>query len=691
MARLFELTTPLGKDEQGNDVLLFRAMQGREELGRLAEFALSALSTRAEISPGNILGKNVTIKMELQSGEHRFFNGYVTRFGQGGTVGRYYHYQMTVRPWLWFLTRTSDCRIFQEKTVPQILTEIVSDKKYKSLADFEPWEGKLTGKYAKREYCVQYRETDFNFISRLMEEEGIYYYFDHQEGRHVLKLADSHSLHTPMKEAIHYYPPHEQTHADEEYIRSWTFAQSIQPGFVTLNDYDFTRPKADLIVTTGQLQAHEHEDYEIFDFPGEYRDADNGDHYASSRINELHAEFDRAEADCNVRDISAGRLFTLANAPRVDQEREYLVIAASYQLRNNAYETSSLESADYSCRITALQSGQEFRPARVTPEPRTNGPQTAVVVTHSDEVTHKDEEIWCDKYGRVKVRFHWDRVHRNKNDENSSCWMRVSQPWAGAKWGAIFLPRIGQEVLVDFLEGDPDQPIIIGSVYNADQMPPYDLPANKTQSGIKTRSTMEGTDANFNEIQFEDKKGQEQINIHAEKDLNTTVEHDMSTTVDHDDSQTIKNNRSITVHGTHTETITKDTNITISEGPYRLDVQKNTYTHHVNKAVMEWYDAIQETHVWNDILIQSGNAKITLNAKTEIFLVCGESSMSMKADGTITISGKDISILGGKTVKAGVGNQNVVCDQQKVATAGAAINSSAVGMHEISGALVKIN
>jgi type VI secretion system secreted protein VgrG len=247
----------------------------------------------------------------------------------------------------------------------------------------------------------------------------------------------------------------------------------------------------------------------------------------------------------------------------------------------------------------------------------------------------------------------------------------------------IHIPRIGQEVLVDFLEGDPDQPIIVGSVYNADQMPPYALPGNKTQSGIKTRSSLHGTTDNFNEIRFEDKKGSEELYVHAEKDMSTTVEHD--------DTQTVQNNRAIKVDGTHNETITKDTNITIEKGPYKLDVQNNTHTHHVKGNVIENYDANQNTVVANNILTQSKTAKITIDAAEEIFLHCGQSMMSMKKDGTITISGQNVSVLGAQTVKAGVGNQNVVCDVQKVATSGAAINSNAVGMNTITGAVVKIN
>jgi type VI secretion system secreted protein VgrG len=301
------------------------------------------------------------------------------------------------------------------------------------------------------------------------------------------------------------------------------------------------------------------------------------------------------------------------------------------------------------------------------------GSQTAIVVGP------KSEEIHTDKYGRVKVRFHWDRS--SGPPEDMSCWIRVSQQTAGDGWGSINIPRVGQEVIVDFLEGDPDQPIITGRVYNGDQMPPFTLPDKGMVSGMKSNSTKGG--GGYNEISLDDTKSKEQITIHAQYDMGATVEHD--------DTQTVHNDRTIKVDGKHTETIVKDTSISISEGPYKLDVQKGTHTHHVKGDVQETYDANQQTQVANNIMIQSNSAKITVDAKTEIFLHCGQSFISLKQDGTIVISGQNIQIVGAQTVKMGVGNQNVICDVQKVAVSGAGINSNAVGMHNISGAVVKIN
>ncbi|HVQ77990.1 MAG TPA: type VI secretion system tip protein TssI/VgrG [Candidatus Binatia bacterium] len=429
MARLFELTTPLGKD-----VLLFRAMRGREELARLSEFEVSALSVRSDITAGGLLAQSVTVKVELQNGGYRCFNGLVTRFAQGGMVGRYYHYRMTLSPWLWFLTRTADCRIFQEMTIPEIVKQVFADHPVEVLDDG------LTGHYARRDYCVQYRETDFDFVSRLMEEEGMYYYFVHRDGQHALRLVDAYSGHKALehKASIAYYPPGMQVRVDEELIHAWTSTLSIQPGVVALDDYDFTRPKVDLAVKARLLRRHERADYEWFDSPGRYRDTDDGERYVRARIEEFHAQFDRAEARCNVREVAVGHLFTLTGAPRPDDAREYLIVAADYDLRDNAYETSPEEPASYHCTFTALDSRQQFRPARITPRPVMRGPQTAAVVGP------EGEEIWTDRYGRVKVQFHWDRY--GQRDENSSCWIRVSHPWAGHGWGAVAIPRIGQEM-----------------------------------------------------------------------------------------------------------------------------------------------------------------------------------------------------------------------------------------------------
>jgi type VI secretion system secreted protein VgrG len=667
MARMYELTTPLAKD-----VLLFRALRGREELSRMSEFDLSAVSTRADILPGELLGKSVTVKIELRDGGHRYLNGHVTRFAQGGSVGRLAQYRLTVNPALWFLTRTADCRIFQQKSVPDILGEILGS--HGVLHRFA-----LDGIHRPREYCVQYRETDFAFVSRLMEEEGISYFLDHADDRHTLHLVDSDAGYPALaKAAIRYFEPDKQVRVDEEFIHAWTFAQSIQPGMATLDDYDPLKPKVDLAARAKRAQPHDRATHEWYDWPGEYSTMDQGEYLAHVRIDEFHAGFERAEARTNVREIAVGRTFTLQNAPRPDQQQQYLIASADYDLRDNAYESSPEEPATYHCTFTVLPVHQGFRPARLTPRPTVKGVHSAVVVGPGGE------EIWTDKYGRVKVQFHWDR--EGKKDENSSCWIRVSHPWAGASWGAVALPRIGQEVIVDFLEGDPDQPIIVGRVYNADQMPPYELPGNKTMSGVKSRSSLKGTPANFNELRFEDKKGEEHLLIHAEKnqdievehdeghwvghDRTKTIGHDETTHVKHDRTEIVDGNESITIHGQRTETVGKDETITVHGNRTETVDKDETITIDGSRAAT--ITGKETTSVGKDRAVTitgrdtlDVGKSLSITAADTIVLTVGDASITMKKDGTIIINGKDITLTGSGNIAAKAG-KNVTLKGQKV-------------------------
>jgi type VI secretion system secreted protein VgrG len=563
MARVMEIVTPLDAD-----VLLFHGMSAREEMSRPFEYQLDLLSKKHDIKLDDILGKNVTIKLGLPDDKTRYFNGYVTRFAQGGMYGRYYRYLATVRPWLWFLTRTADCRIFQDMKVPDIIKAVFADH---PSADFKL---ELTGAYRKWTYCVQYRETDFNFVSRLMEQEGIGYYFRHTDGHDTLVLTDSTGKHTPIAgyEKLSYIAPMQHVKPDTEHVHGWDFEREIQPGVYVHDDYDLERPSVEL--KTFKLLPREYtpSDYEVYDYPGAYIDKSDGEQYAAVRINEMGTQFETAHGATNARGLTVGASFNLEHHKREDQNREYLIVGASYDLSFENYESlPEAGGTTYQCAFVAMPTSQQFRPKRITPKPFVQGPQTAVVVGPGGE------EIYTDKYGRVKVQFHWDR--RGKKDENSSCWIRVSSPWAGKAWGGISTPRITQEVIVDFLEGDPDQPIITGRVYNAEQMPPYDLPANKTQSGMKSRSSKGGGPANFNEIRMEDKMGSEQLFIHAEKnqdievendethwvghDRKKTIDHDETTLVKHDRTETVDNNETITVHGQRTETVDKNETITI--------------------------------------------------------------------------------------------------------------------------------
>jgi len=548
-----EIVTPLGED-----VLLFHGMSAREEMSRPFEYQLDLLSSKDDVKFDDILGKNVTIKFGLPDDATRFYNGYVTRVAQGGMYGRYHRYLATVRPWLWFLTRTADCRIFQEMTVPEIIKKVFADH---PAADFKL---ELTAAYRKWTYCVQYRETDFNFVSRLLEQEGIGYYFRHTDGHNTLVLTDSTSKHTPVAnyEQLSFIGPEQQVKPELEHVHAWDFGCEIQPGMYVHDDYDLERPSVELKTTKTLPRGYTPSDYEVYDYPGLYLQRPDGEQYASVRIDEMGTQFETARGATNARGLTVGAVVTLEDHPRADQNREYLIVGASQDLAFEDYESlPEAGGTGYRCAFVAMPAAQQFRPKRATPKPFVQGPQTAVVVGPAGE------EIFTDKYGRVKVQFHWDRL--GKKDENSSCWIRVSHPWAGKNWGAIATPRIGQEVIVDFLEGDPDQPIVTGRVYNAEQMPPYDLPGSKTQSGVKSRSSKGGSPANFNEIRMEDLKGSEQLFIHAEKNQDIEVENDETHWVGHDRTKTIDNDE--TTHVKHDRTETVDNNETITIGKDRTE------------------------------------------------------------------------------------------------------------------------
>ena len=555
--RQLQIKTPLGPDE-----LLILKMEGSEELSRLYEFTIDLLSDNEAVAHYDLLGKKMTVEMDMVNTTKRYFDGYVSQFTQVGHLAYFAHYRVTLRPWLWLMTQTSDCRIFQNKTVPDIIKEVFRDN------GFTDFEERLSGSYREWEYCVQYRETDFNFVSRLMEQEGIYFFFKHTAGKHTLILCDDYASHNPLEAyaEIPYVPPTESGASRwRDYIHGWKFRRSIRPGNYAHTDYDFKKPKSDLSSNSLLPREHPFSDYEIYDYPGEYEAPGDGERYAKHRIEELQTDHEVLEGEANARGLTTGGLFTLTEHPRGDQNQEYLVTGANYSLQSDAFESvpEIAQGPLFSCEFRCMPSKMSFRPARIIPKPLVQGPQTAVVVGQAGE------EIDTDEYGRVKLQFHWDRY--GNEDENSSCWVRVAQVWAGKNWGAMHIPRIGQEVIVDFLEGDPDRPIVTGRVYNADQMPPYELPANKTQSGIKSRSTKGGNSNNFNEIRFEDKKGSEELYIHAEKNHTNITEssrservgYNRSLTVGHDKSEQVNNDKTITVTKNHTETIGLDMSQTV--------------------------------------------------------------------------------------------------------------------------------
>jgi type VI secretion system secreted protein VgrG len=637
-------------------------MSTNEQLGRLFEYELDVLSKKDSIKLEDLLGKRVTVSLAMADDSKRYFDGFVSRFALVGAVGDLTWYHATLRPWLWFLTRTSDCRIFQEKKVPEIIKQIFKEYNFSDIDD------QLKGSYRKWVYCVQYRETDFNFVSRLMEQEGIYYYFTHEDGKHTMVLADDPGAHARIfEDEVPYFQPTETVVGKEDSVQDWNISQELQPAKYTLIDYNFETPKASQEVKkSGSPKHKEKADYEFYDYPGEYVDTGEGDAYVKARLEELSAQYEVARGAGNVRGMYAGGVFKLIDHPRDDQNHDYLLLSCSHELRTNEYESGGATGeTSYSCAFTAIESKVQYRSPRVTPKPIIQGPQTAVVVGPSGE------EIYTDKYGRIKVQFHWDR--EGKKDENSSCWIRVAQLWAGKAWGAIHIPRMGQEVIVDFLEGDPDRPIITGRVYNADMMPPYELPGNMTQSGIKSRSTKEGAGANFNEIRMEDKKGSEELYIHAEKnhtnitenDRSEDVGHDRSLHVGHDKSEAVDNNKSITVGVDHTESIGSNKKLdvganhdetigaskTLSVGADHSETIGSNMTINIGSNLTENVAIAYTENVGAAMAINVGAAMAIDVGAAMSTNVGAANSLTVGAGNSTTVSGDDSeSVGGGKTV-----------------------------------------
>ena len=643
--REVEVSSPLGEG-----ALLFHRMTAREELGRLFEYELDLLSKDEQIKFKDVLGQPLTVHLDLPSGKKRHFNGFATRFSQPGKVGNYSAYRCVLRPWLWFLTRTTDCRIFQEMAAPDIIKQIFRDQ------GFTDFEESLSGQYRTREYCVQYRETDFNFVSRLMEEEGIYYYFKHEKTRHLLVLSDSYSAHNPIPEyeQIPYHPPTETLAREEDHIFDWQLAQEIQPGVCSLNDFDFERPKAGLAVKSSIKREHAQAGMEIYDYPGNYLMTKDGEGYARTRIEELQSQFEQVAAKANARGLAPGGLFELTEHPREDQNREYLVVSATHQVRSQEYESRASAKTEplYECVFTCIDSHQPFRSSRLARKPTVQGPQTAIVVGPSGD------EIWTDKYGRVKLHFHWDREDRP--DENRSCWVRVAQVWAGKGWGGIAIPRIGQEVIVDFLEGDPDRPIITGRVYNADNMTPYELPAHATQSGLKSRSSKGGTPENFNEIRFEDEKGAEEMYIHAERNRTIVVEADenhsvgasRTRTVGSTESATIGTDRTKKIGANETEAIGANKTITVGANHDETIAANMTLTVGANQTVTVGAAA---NHAVGGPMTLSVGGPLTITSASESntkFGAFAEHTFGVKHE---TIGGLKSELVGGAKMEAFAG------------------------------------
>ncbi len=672
--RSVSVSTPLGED-----TLVFKSMSASEGMSQLFEYELELLSEQGNIDLNDMLGQSVTVSLETNTpaargGKDRFFNGLVSRFSYAGTQDRYHLYQATLRPWFWNLTRTSNCRIFQEMTVPDIVAEVLRKNGF---SDFEF--SLSSGRYRTWTYCVQYRETDFNFICRLLEQEGIYFYFHHQDNQHFLAMTDSVSSHNSVG-AIPYFPPQNNIRREGEFISEWYVASEVRPGKFVTDDFNYETPSTELEARLDNPESHAAADGEIYDYPGQYSKPNEGETYAQIRLQELQTPHIVAEATSNCLRVSVGELFDLENFPRDDQNREYLITSVTYQIKSDAYISGSGSTGEnfYSCQFSCIDRTRQYRAPRLTPKPVVQGPQTAFVVGR------KGEDIDTDKLGRVKVQFHWDR--QGKMDEKSSCWVRVSQNWAGKNWGGVFLPRIGQEVIVDFLEGDPDRPIITGRVYNGENTPPYALPANKTQSGIKSRSSKKGSDDNFNELRFEDKKGEEEIYFHAEKDFTRMVENDDTLNVGNDQTREIHNNRTTT----------------IKEGDDQLEIEKG----HRNTLISEGNDTLEIKMGNHDIIVTQGNdtlsleqgdMKVNIDVGKQVVKVAENiemssvnSSIKMDASTSIELSTKKCIIEALSSIELKVGGSSIKIEPAKVTIKSPQIAISADGKLDVKSPMTTV-
>ncbi len=613
--RSVSISTPLGEDE-----LIFYRLTGTEEMGRLFEFEVELIREieKGSVNATDLLGKGMTVKLEMSSGGTRYLNGVLTQFKHTGLINNVSTYRAVLRPWLWLLTLSADCKIFQDKTVVNIIEDVFADY---SSADYIM---DMSRTYETLDYCVQYRESDFDFISRLMESNGIYYYFKHDNDKHQLVVTDDNSKYQIISgyDTIPYFPPENADARERDHISEWVNEHKVCSGKFELNDFDFETPSSDLTAKSFSQSKHLNDDLEIYDYPGQYTKTSEGTKLTDTLVDESQTAYSLTQGSGNAMGLQPGMEFTLEDFYFDEQNTKHYIVAATYFIEGDSL-ISGMGGAGqvFHCQFTAINSTQQFRPARLTKQPVIVGTQTAIVVGKNGE------EIWTDKYGRVKVQFHWDRL--GKEDEKSTCWIRVSQPMAGKNWGWISLPRMGQEVVVSFMEGNPDKPLITGRVYNAEQMPPYDLPENKTQSGIKTCSSKDATVKNFNEIRFEDKSGIEELYIHAEKDCNRVVENNDTLKVGFDKKDS--GDQTIEIYNDRTETIEKgNETLTIKEGDRKETIKMGNDTLEISKGS-------RETN------IKMG--KDTLEAMQSIEMKVGSNSIKIDQSG-ITIKGIMVKIEG---------------------------------------------
>ena len=660
------VTTPLGAD-----VLMLTSMHGEEGMSSLFYFDLEMVSTDAGLDFSQIVGKSVTVSLSLDYSNARCINGVVTRFVQTGGNLNFATYHAEMRPWLWWLTLRTDSRIFQEKTTPDIIKAVFAD------LGFTDYRVATSATYTAREYCVQYQESAFDFISRLMEEDGIFYFFEHEDGKHTLVLADASSANAACPNlAKARFHPASGSQNEFDIVYRWSLEQQAVPKTFSTEDFNFETPSAELLAkkegSAGRM--------EVYEYPGGYKAKGAGDGIAAIRLQELQHPALTMRGDSYCRAFVPGYKFALTGHFREDMNTDYVLRRVAHSATHEAYSNT----------FDAYPLSVPFRPPRITPRARVMGAQTATVVGKSGE------EIWTDKYGRVKVQFHWDQ--QGKKDENSSCWVRVAHGWAGQGWGMMFLPRIGQEVIVSFLEGDPDRPIITGSVYNAEKTVPYALPGEQTKSTIMGYSSKGG--GGNNEIRFEDKKDSEEVYVHAQKDMTIKVENDRKKDVLHDEINTIKNDRTTTIQEGNEKLV-------VSKGDRTVQVETGKETHEVKGERLLTVTG-NETHTDKADYTQNVTGKYTLKVTGDLLIdvtgtvtIKSASSVTNQAGTELTNkagtaltnkAGTDLKNDAGMnlTNKAGMNLTNDAGIQlQNKAAASQTVDGG--GMLTLKGGLVKIN
>ncbi|MGK9233720.1 type VI secretion system tip protein VgrG [Inquilinus limosus] len=547
--RLLAIRTPLGED-----VFLLEAMEGEEAVCSLFTFRLRVRSKRQDVKPDELVGRQISWTLELPGGARRNWSGVVGALEVGHALGDGMRsYTLTTHPWLWLFGHTADCRIFQNQTTLQILETIFTEAGIRDW-DFAP----VTGPKAVRGYCVQYNETDLDFIFRLLEEEGWAWWFRHEPGqdgaapRHVLVVSDGAHAWTPGEEPEIRYT---STGTDLNDIKTWTRRYAFKPGRVAEADWNFETPGAPVArdqPSTAPIGTSE--PFEIYRWGGRFLDRERADHVTRRRIETHEAGFETVEAESGNRRIHPGQRFRLFGHPLKEENGDYAVVSVRHRAEDTTYVQGGGEQGapGYENGFVVVPAKTRWVPQQKTPHPRIDGVQSAVVVGPPGE------EIWTDQYGRIQVRFPWDR--RAKGRDGDSCWLRVSQPWGGRSWGAQTIPRIGMEVLVAYYEGDPDKPMVVGVVPNPDTYVPYALPDNKTKTVLRS-NTHKGT--GFNEISFEDDAGRENLFLHAQKDRAERVLNNRTKRIDANEVASIGAHRAVEVGGNQKHEIGGSMNLTV--------------------------------------------------------------------------------------------------------------------------------